>query len=623
MPVTECERLLRVMAVRRWRDLTPRMRRITLCGEDVAFLGGQGLHARLLFPEGDHPQWPQVSADGRPVWKRSQPRMPMRAYTLRHIRPEHGEVDIDFLLHDGEGVAAAWARQVKAGDLLGVIGPVGRMVEKADWYLFAGDESSLPPIARMLEALPADARGMVLMEVEGEQERQHIIKPEGVELRWLFRDEAEPQQRSRVLAKAVVEMPVPETGRIACWLGAELTTFQIARAHWRGIAHIDETRVHVAPYWNAGKQPHVKTVTGVDAAPVVLYEAVDHARLGRLWREECASTSPRDAADFTRSLDVTEAHLAAAALGSGAVRLDNNWEEIVRALPDAGKVTVVTQNHCALHRKTGVFDRIMWNEERPVVLDRNINLRIRLESWVHCFFLEAGFSGWEGDGLHIFDGSGVPVLRVLATTRYGALHLRKLAERYADPDQGPDAEIRRCAPAPVAVADSEIDAGAMAADWRSMLDTHDIFAFARRYGAQRTQSYRLVPDDLACEVDRHAFFDVLDCAARDKEGVMIFVGSPGNVQIHIGPVSNISSARRRFMIDDETFGLDIIKDRVASCWVVTKPTVDGEIRSVEMFDAQGAQIAWVFGERRPGSPQKESWHRLVERVCIKREASAS
>src|SRR5690606_33129047 len=149
-------------------------------------------------------------------------------------------------------------------------------------------------------------------------------------------------------------------------------------------------------------------------------------------------------------------------------------------------------------------------EERPVVLDRNINLRIRLESWVHCFFLEAGFSGWEGDGLHIFDGSGVPVLRVLATTRQGALHLRKLAERFADPDQGSDAEIRRCAPAPVAVADSEIDAGAMAADWRSMLDTHDIFALARRYGAQRTQSYRLVPDDLACEVDRHAFFDVLD-----------------------------------------------------------------------------------------------------------------
>lgn len=612
---TADERPLRIMRVCRWTDLTPTMRRVTLAGADVGPLAGSGLHARLLFPEDDQPQWPHVSADGRPVWNRGQARMPIRAYTLRNIRADAGEVDIDFFLHDGDGVAASWAKNLKSDALLGIIGPIGRPVDEADWYLFAGDESSLPPIARMLENLPHDARGLVLIEIADAQERQVLKAPAGMDIRWVQRDGEPGLPHGRLLAQAVVETPVPDTGRVACWLGAELTAFQIARAHWRKLGHIDESRIHVAPYWNAAKQTRTEVKLLARPTPAELFEPVDTEGLAALWRRNLADRTPSGVPDFAAAHAVTEAHLMAALVGESVIRLDTDWEGIVQALPEAGEVTVVTRNPAATHRKHGVFDRIMWNEERPVVLDRNINLRIRLESWTHGFFAGAQIAGYDADGLHIFDSCGRSVLHVLARTPAGSEKLRELAQRFRDSDQSPRIGVHRPSPPPAAPDDAEIDVAALAAQWRSMLDTHDIFALARRHGAQRTQSYRLVPDDLASQVDTELFFEVLKEAARQGEGVMIFVGSPGNVQIHIGQVNTVSVTAERLSVEDETFGLEIARSLAASCWLVSKPTIDGEIRSIELFDDRGDQIAWVFGERRPGSAQAHSWHALLDRIC--------
>jgi putative hemin transport protein len=48
------------------------------------------------------------------------------------------------------------------------------------------------------------------------------------------------------------------------------------------------------------------------------------------------------------------------------------------------------------------------------------------------------------------------------------------------------------------------------------------------------------------------------------------------------------------------------EDLVASAWVVRKPTVDGIVTSLEVFDADGCEIALFFGERKPGTPELAS-----------------
>ena len=52
-------------------------------------------------------------------------------------------------------------------------------------------------------------------------------------------------------------------------------------------------------------------------------------------------------------------------------------------------------------------------------------------------------------------------------------------------------------------------------------------------------------------------------------------------------------------------------DGIHAAWIIRKPTRDGIVTSLEIYDADGAQIAWMFGKRKPGELEREDWRRLV------------
>ena len=58
------------------------------------------------------------------------------------------------------------------------------------------------------------------------------------------------------------------------------------------------------------------------------------------------------------------------------------------------------------------------------------------------------------------------------------------------------------------------------------------------------------------------------------------------------------------------------EDHVASAWVVKKPTEDGVVTSLELFDADGKQITLIFGKRKPGIPEREEWRAVVAEQAL-------
>jgi putative hemin transport protein len=62
---------------------------------------------------------------------------------------------------------------------------------------------------------------------------------------------------------------------------------------------------------------------------------------------------------------------------------------------------------------------------------------------------------------------------------------------------------------------------------------------------------------------------------------------------------------------DPGFSLHMREDRIAATWVVKKPTSDGVVTSLELFDRDGEAMAMFFGERKPGKPELEPWRALV------------
>lgn len=235
-------------------DVTPRMRRVLLSCENIsACAGDSGYHIRLLLPpRGRAPRWPLIAADGRMRWPAGEDALVSRVYTIRSIDPDRNEIAVDFVRHDHAGPASVWAAGTRPGDVVGMLGPAGGTVAKAGRYLLAGDETALPAISRLLETLPAQARGLALVEVADAAEEQAIANRTKIELRWLHRDGA-AAGTTTLLQDAVASLPEPPgDGDLFVWAGCEFSASKAIRDHVTKHWKLARSNHLVASYWRLG-----------------------------------------------------------------------------------------------------------------------------------------------------------------------------------------------------------------------------------------------------------------------------------------------------------------------------------------------------------------------------------
>ena len=246
---------LRILTVVATQHLTPRMRRITFSGDHLErFAVSDQIHCRLLFqPKGvEHPQWPELDDQGKVIWP-TPVKLPSRIYTIRAIDLSSNTLTIDFVLHDGvSGLGNQWAKHAESGDVVGIIGPNAHGPKQAELYLLAGDETGLPGIARILETLPKNARGVALIEIDNPDEKQALQGPEGIAIRWLSRD-GQRAGSTHQLIDAVRQITIPSPDeQIFCWVGAEYSAFRDVQHYLRQALHISVERIVAFSHWRAG-----------------------------------------------------------------------------------------------------------------------------------------------------------------------------------------------------------------------------------------------------------------------------------------------------------------------------------------------------------------------------------
>ncbi|MGB3388108.1 MAG: siderophore-interacting protein [Pseudaminobacter sp.] len=245
-------RQMRVEAV---RSLTPHMRRITLQGEELERFTHGGLHVRLLFPaEGTAGSrwWPVMGEDGRPAWPEGVARPVARVYTIRRIDIARGLVDIDMVVHgSGSGPGSVFAETANPGDLIGMTGPSGGTIGKADRYLLAGDETALPAILRILEELPASAAVTAFIEVADAAEEQAVRTTARLDLTWLHRNGREAGTTT-LLQDAVCSARWSPGDDGFAWIGCEHAAFRTLRKYLREERHMPRDNHLVVAYWRRG-----------------------------------------------------------------------------------------------------------------------------------------------------------------------------------------------------------------------------------------------------------------------------------------------------------------------------------------------------------------------------------
>ncbi|MFE3142516.1 siderophore-interacting protein [Streptomyces scopuliridis] len=261
---------VRTVEVTGVRRISPHTARVTFGGPSLAdfTLDGPDQQVKLYFPRPGQrvPRLPEAGTDGDVMrWYGAFQAIPeeerpwTRSYTVRSHDPLRATIDIDFVLHgdggsDGAdaGPATSWARKAATGAVLGMFGPSAYFATPVplgttDWLLLAGDETALPAIGTLVEALPEGARAVAYVEVVDAAEEQRFETAGEVTVHWLHRGGA-PAGRGGPLVAAVRAAEFP-AGSVLAWLGGEAGAVRTLRRHLVEERGLDKRSVHFSGYW--------------------------------------------------------------------------------------------------------------------------------------------------------------------------------------------------------------------------------------------------------------------------------------------------------------------------------------------------------------------------------------
>jgi putative hemin transport protein len=331
------------------------------------------------------------------------------------------------------------------------------------------------------------------------------------------------------------------------------------------------------------------------------------------WQRLRESEPNLRARDLAERIGVSEGEVVASRCGEDITRLQGPWPGLLHAMPALGRVMVLTRNDSCVHEKKGTFANIEIGGSMGVVLDEAIDLRLFLTHWKHGFAVQETSRGRLLHSLQFFDADGQAVHKIYRTDDTDAAAWDSLVGRYSAAVQSPLLELGTVDdPLPQSLQDHDVDAMSLREGWRAMRDPHDFFALLKKHRVTRTQALRIAGAEFAQRVDNQSIFAVLENAAASSLPIMVFVGSPGVVQIHTGPVQNIKRMGPWLNVLDADFNLHLREDHIVESWVVRKPTPEGPVTSLDLYDARGRQILQVFGKRKPGIPELKAWRALAD-----------
>ncbi|MBA4054235.1 MAG: hemin-degrading factor [Marivirga sp.] len=323
--------------------------------------------------------------------------------------------------------------------------------------------------------------------------------------------------------------------------------------------------------------------------------------------------------EAAKDLGASEADLLATTLGEQVVRLQGPWPEFLESFKTLGKVMSLTRNDACILEHKGTFQKIdlIGNGSHAMAtVIGPIETRVFFNAWKFAFAVTEEKSDRLLKSIQVFDRSGEAITKIYLQEKSDEKAYEKIISDFRSPDQSPDLDVQ---PYPQEELSTAVDKVAFLGDWSTLKDTHDFFGILRKHKVSRYNAMEMATGRFTYAVDPLVSpYKILEVASSEKLPIMIFAGNRGNLQIHQGKVRTIrvldrghAGPERWLNILDPDFNMHLKQNNIHTAWVVKKPTADGDVTSVELFDKERNLIAQFFGLRKPGIHELDAWRKLV------------
>lgn len=316
--------------------------------------------------------------------------------------------------------------------------------------------------------------------------------------------------------------------------------------------------------------------------------------------------------DIAKDFNISEGQLLMTGLGDHVTLLRPEMESILKQLECLGQVMALTRNEYCVNERKGIYQNFSQTPHAALFLGKDIDLRLFLSKWKLAFAVAEP----KNDSLQFFDENGTALHKIYLTPDSDRENFLKLVANFKASQQDyfeikPTAKVSR-----PERRDAEVDIQGFHKAWNEMKDSHEFFGLLQQFGLNRMQALRLAPEGRAMQLSLESFRKTITHCAVNEIPVMMFTGNEGCIQIHTGGVKKLAPMGSWFNVLDQDFNLHLNEDGVSSVWHVVKPSTDGDVNSLELYDKNGETILQVFGKRKPGIPELETWKGALAGILV-------
>lgn len=330
------------------------------------------------------------------------------------------------------------------------------------------------------------------------------------------------------------------------------------------------------------------------------------------WQTLLAANPKTRIRDAATQLGVSEAELLATGCGETCTRLMPEWRAILARLQTLGHVMALTRSDAVVHEVSGHFTEPHFHGDTALFFRPGLDTRYFLNTWKFIFAVnENGRLS-----LQIFDAHGHAAHKIYLQASSDVDAYQQLVAAFRTPQQRQHLPVEPAKPAtPAPLVDMSLDAGALRESWSQIRDVHEGNRIIRSQGGNRRAIYRALGKGYTQLLPASSVETLLAALAAQQIPLMLFGMNDCAVQSYGGPIHKLLQTGPWFNVLDPGFNLHLRIGDIGEVWRLRKPSEDGWVNTLDVFDQQGNEIMVMTDNRGRGQQESPVWTNLLANLA--------
>lgn len=230
-------KLIRQAKVISTNQITPHLQRIVIGSRDFKDFTDKsiGHHVKVL-----------IHKENKNAEELNAKTAYMRSYTIQNVNPVSHDLTLDFVINMHEGPATQWAKSVKVGGILAIMGPGPKKLDDLNQphYILLGDLTSVNAIKGYLQQLPPSAKIDAFIHVPSKQDIIDLDTNRTVN--WIVT--TTPEQ----CVPVSLDELAPSTSSPTIFMALEAELVTLLKAKFINEYSIPRSQIVASGYWKKG-----------------------------------------------------------------------------------------------------------------------------------------------------------------------------------------------------------------------------------------------------------------------------------------------------------------------------------------------------------------------------------